>query len=659
MRMPGADVQHSISGLVQERPPAVIRVRQIFLEVLSIALFILAYFLPLLLDLTDELIQEKSVAALIDDLLATSAAQFEIARNVLGHLLPLMLVYWLTSRLARGLSSLLRIKYGLVRVALLLVVWMLMVSANALLFSKSNYSLAFGMLASPFVAWSLAALLVGAFCWVALRTWARRHFLIAGCAAAASVAGVVAISPAHGTTTPAGKNIVIVGVDSLSAAAAGQLGDQLPHLNGLLQSSTQYTRAYTPLARTFPAWMSILSGKAPAETRAIFNLRNLDQVERDGLLSTDLQGRGYRTVYAIDERRFNHINESFGFDRLVGPEAGALDFVIQRLNDTPLSNLMLQTAAGRALMPFSFINTASYINYDDDEFVDLVLQATAGAPQLFLAVHFESAHFPFKTRHAQRDFDSPNEFWNQHAEALTVVDEQVGQLIDGLSRQGYLQDSLVVLLSDHGEGLGESEGEITVGGVPRDVRGFGHGDNILSDLQNRIILGTIAYQNGLPVNQPGAVDQQVSLLDIRRLVSSYLESGASNIQAAESCLIVETGIRAAPTVDYTTLNEAALAASLADYYEIESRGRMWLREDRLSDLVNAKDIGVRCADHLTWWSVVDSNYFSVRLTDAGGFSTEQAPPKQDIERIEAYRARLQQSLQPMVRWAKGDRSSSD
>lgn len=625
---------------MQEGRSAGARLRFVLVEAGCFAIFALAYFMPLLLDLTESLIQDQRVAALVNDLLATREARFEIVRNVVGHLLPLLLVYGLTSWLARALSTQFRITYWLIRTVLLLAVWMLLVSGNALLFSLSNYSLAFSMLAVPLVAWSLAAVVAGSALWVVLRTWARHHFLVAGGIAATLFVVHLVTGPAQGAAPPGGKNIIIIGVDSLSAEARHRLGEQLPRLHELLGHSTQYTRAYTPLARTFPAWMSILSGKSPAETGGIFNLRDLDHVEKRDLLSADLQRSGYRTVYAIDERRFNNINESFGFDRLVGPRAGALDFVIQRLNDTPLSNLVLQTAAGRALMPYSFVNTASHISYDAAEFVDLVLDATAGAPKVFLAVHFESAHFPFKTRHAQHAFTTSNRFWNQHAAALTVIDEQIGQLLDGLSAQGHLRDSLVIVLSDHGEGFGELEGQITVGGAPREVRGYGHGDNILSDLQNRIVLATIEYRDGRPVGQPGNIQQQVSLLDIRPMVNAYLESGSSTLQAAEPCLIVETGIRAAPTTDYNTLNEAAVAATLADYYEIESFGRMQLREDRLADLVNAKDIGVRCADHFTWWSLVDNGYFSVRLNQDGGLSAEQEPPQADIARIQAYRQRL-------------------
>lgn len=384
----------------------------------------------------------------------------------------------------------------------------------------------------------------------------------------------------------------------------------------------------------------MLSGKAPGEHGAICNLRSLERVDKLNLISTELQNEGYRTVYAIDERRFNNIDETFGFDRLVGPEAGGLDFIIQRLNDTPISNLLLQTGLGRIFMPYSYINTASYPNYDAEAFVDLVLDATDGAEKLFLATHFESAHFPFKTRHSKHDFSSGNQFWNHHAAALTAVDEQVGRLVEGLTQQGFLQNALVIVLSDHGEGLGELEATITMNGKPEQIIGYGHGGNILSDHQNRIVLGVVHYENGKPVQQVKHSSEQVSLTDIRALILSYRQTDSSEIKPKQACMTVETGIRFDAIADYRTLDEASLAASSASFYEIDSDGRMRLREDHLQQLVDGKDIGWRCADHLTWWDATQDQYFSMGMDENGNFTTEQPPPTGDINKIEAYRAQL-------------------
>ena len=301
--------------------------------------------------------------------------------------------------------------------------------------------------------------------------------------------GRVGDQPVAGT-----RNIIIVGVDSLSAFTFDAARQYLPNLTGLLDHAISFDRAYTLLGRTFPAWTSILSGVLPVEHGAVFNLRNMDYVERKTLFPQALRAQGYRTVFAIDERRFSNIDESFGFDRVVGPKAGALDFVLQRINDTPLTNLLLQTRLARFFLPFSYLNAASYANYDAEGFVQETVAAISGAQQLFLAVHFESAHFPFKSRHVQHEVASANSFWARHVQALTAVDAQVGQLMATLAAQGYLDDALVIVLSDHGEGLGELEAQTTQAGEPIDVISYGHGVSVLSEHQNRILFGLIPFR---------------------------------------------------------------------------------------------------------------------------------------------------------------------
>jgi hypothetical protein len=117
-------------------------------------------------------------------------------------------------------------------------------------------------------------------------------------------------------------------------------------------------------------------------------------VARDALLPEDLRQQGYRTVYGIDERRFNNIDTRFGFDALVGPKTGALDFTIQTFNDTPLTNFLLQTPLGHWLLPLSYINVASVNNYDAQGFVNRVLAETDGPSPCSWRSTFCRATFP-------------------------------------------------------------------------------------------------------------------------------------------------------------------------------------------------------------------------------------------------------------------------
>ena len=75
------------------------------------------------------------------------------------------------------------------------------------------------------------------------------------------------------------------------------------------------TDAITPLARTFPSWVSMLTGRHPHTTGAYMNLLPRELIHAGHTLPQLLREHGYRTYYAIDETRFSNIDASYGFDR--------------------------------------------------------------------------------------------------------------------------------------------------------------------------------------------------------------------------------------------------------------------------------------------------------------------------------------------------------
>lgn len=615
-------------------------VRRTFNSALLFAFFALCYGLPFVLDGSTVAIKEGRVEQLLAELISSSLVWQELLRNgvaLLGVLLCVHLVCgWMAVRLA--------CKTGLgifpIRLLLLFVTWLGLMAGNAWLFPRSNYSVAFQSIVSPLWVVACFTLLFVAMLVAALPL--RRGVLVslAGLALA-GLAGFGWLSAQeHEVAQRSGpRNIILIGIDSLSADAFEKNPALLPTLTGLMGQAKRYSRAYTPLGRTFPAWVSILSGKPPAEHGAVFNLRNMEHVERQDLLPSTLRHMGYRTVFAIDERRFANIDESFGFDQVVGPKAGALDFALQGVNDNPLSNLLLQTPLAAYLFPYSYINVAAHANYSANGFVERVVGSVRAGQPLFMAVHFESAHFPYRTRHAQVEVQRDNRFMGDHLQALTVVDRQVAQLLVGLKAGGALDDALVILLSDHGEAVGDLEASVLRDGEPFDVRSFGHGANLLSDRQSRILLGTLRFRNGEPVGESADDARQVSLLALRPAIEAFARGGDAVFPGLGECLIVETGIRLDATQDYRSLKEADVARQAASFYEVDPQGRLRLREDRLPELLATKDIGWRCADQLTWYEPASQRYLAYGL-DERGVPVEQLVPSADaVARIRAYRER--------------------
>jgi choline-sulfatase len=81
-----------------------------------------------------------------------------------------------------------------------------------------------------------------------------------------------------------------------------------------------------------------------------------------------------------------------------------------------------------------------------------------GRKRFFLWAHFYDPHAPY---------DPPEPYKREYARDLysgeiAYTDEQVGRLLDGLEQQGLASRTLVVVIGDHGESLGE-HGEMTHG----------------------------------------------------------------------------------------------------------------------------------------------------------------------------------------------------
>ena len=68
----------------------------------------------------------------------------------------------------------------------------------------------------------------------------------------------------------------------------------------------------------------------------------------------------------------------------------------------------------------------------------------------FLWVHFYDPHYPYEPR--TRPTNSPEE---AYADEITFMDMQVGRLLAELERLGKDDNTLVVMVGDHGEGLGQ------------------------------------------------------------------------------------------------------------------------------------------------------------------------------------------------------------
>ncbi len=259
-------------------------------------------------------------------------------------------------------------------------------------------------------------------------------------------------------------NVFIIGVDSLRPDFLGYFGadEATPFFDDFLNQATVFTEAVTPIARTFPAWSSILTGEFPRKNGIRTNLMKINHVDLSHTLPRLFQEQGYKTIYATDETRFSNINQQFGFDQLITPPIGINDFVIGSFNDFPFSNLILNTALGRWLFPHSYGNRPVFATYDPSSFIQLIAGALNKQQKqpIFMTVHFCLPHMPYLYAAIDGTNLTPSE---RYAASVIRVDQQVHEFMQLLQRSHLLDKAVVVLLSDHGEALELHGDRITEG----------------------------------------------------------------------------------------------------------------------------------------------------------------------------------------------------
>lgn len=256
------------------------------------------------------------------------------------------------------------------------------------------------------------------------RTW--------GACLGVAVFGLSGCGRSPADRSAAGFNLLLVTLDTVRADHVGAFGyraGETPNLDRLAAEGVRFAEAETPVPLTLPSHATILSGLLPPE----HGLRN-NGVGRfpaaPATLATDLAAAGYRTGAFI---------AAFVLDHRYGLDRGFATYDDDIPRDT-VSGLDARRP-GRAVVD----RALAWIDED--------------ATQPFFAwVHLYDAHAPYtpperlRTRFADRPYDG----------GIAEDDAQVGRLLADLDRRGLAARTVVAVVGDHGEELGE-HGELTHG----------------------------------------------------------------------------------------------------------------------------------------------------------------------------------------------------
>jgi choline-sulfatase len=284
---------------------------------------------------------------------------------------------------------------------------------------------------------------------------------------------------------PPKPNVLLVTIDTVRADHVGAYGytkGSTPTLDRLAREGIRFADATTQAPLTGPAHAALLTGSYPGRLGVRDNATT--PIPESATTAAELfKAAGYRTGAFIG---------AFIVDRQYGFGQGFDEFDSRFDGFTSAGKLLARRPAGAV--------------------VDDALKWLGGAANVpfFAWVHLYDAHAPydappaFRARFPAAHYDG----------AIAYVDASVGRLVDALQQSGALERTIVCVVADHGEGLGE-HGETEHGfllydstlHVPWIVRmpRRQHAGTVVADQVRAIdVLPTLAALAGLP--KPSGID---------------------------------------------------------------------------------------------------------------------------------------------------------
>lgn len=512
----------------------------------------------------------------------------------------------------------------------------------------------------------------------------RTAVLMAGslAIAALSVAGQGTVGARASGAETVRPHVIIVGIDSLRPDTLAEMmaAGRLPNMSRLVSRSAWFPDTITPLARTFPAWISILTGKGPSDCAAVCNLVPRGEVTLGPTLATALSDHGYHSVLATDEVRFSNIDESYGFDQVVTPAIGASEFLIGWISDLPALNAVANSFIASIMFPQIYGNRAVAHVYRPSTFLSMLRQNVRFERQTFMAVHLTMPHWPYVTADSPAS-SHPGGGWDERYQdylgMVESVDRQVGSVLGWLQEQGVMNNAIVVLLSDHGEALnrpGDSILEDIEDPVlaPFSVPVTGHGSSVLSASQFQVVLGFSGHGDASKKVQPGPRYAPATLEDVTPTVLEMLGIESAEEYAGLSLYssvrgepagtrimgrtrFTETGFNT-PRLLAGDFNADWIAMQAAEYYRVNpSTGYLELRPSSIP-LVNAmKERAAIKGDQLLAALPNASGGQTLLLVDRVGARARIVDPADGDQDVAAMREALDARFGLFV--AKGDRPS--
>jgi len=228
-----------------------------------------------------------------------------------------------------------------------------------------------------------------------------------------------------------GYNLLIITLDTQRADRLGAYGNkeaQTPNLDKLANEGIMFEHCYSPVPLTLPAHCSIFTGKYPlahhVRDNGTYQLSMESETMAEKMKSKDFHTYAVIGAFVLLGR--------FGLDQ-------GFDIYDESLDTKKMFNNF------ESEIPASMVYTKFQEWFEGNH-----------NKRFFAWVHFYDAHAPYSPPQKYREkFEDSLE--GRYDGEVAFVDEYVGKIIDDLKRKKVLNNTLVVIVGDHGEAFGEHQ----------------------------------------------------------------------------------------------------------------------------------------------------------------------------------------------------------
>lgn len=336
-------------------------------------------------------------------------------------------------------------------------------------------------------------------------------------------------------------NVLIFATDSLRPKSISYNGyfRKTPNIDKLFSKGMNFLNAKVSLARTLSSWTSVLTSTLPPQHRIRHMFPTKKRLKRGIKIKnivSILNKNDYSTYVVSDFVGDIFARVDYGFKKVKAPHLAIQNYIREAslgIHYFLLGFLLNKT--GRAIFPEMWGMPLYEDPYYVTEYTKKYIKESIKENKPFFVLAFSSNnHFPYSTKYPYYNFYTNKKYFKAHKyckddmmknysgyyvpdddkkqiiglydNATKLFDDNFGEILEFLKKCNVDKNTIVIVMSDHGENLYE------------DGYGSGHGDHLRGEYSNNMTFGIynpFENYNGLRVSKTvREIDISPTILDL-------------------------------------------------------------------------------------------------------------------------------------------------